>query len=105
MSRGSGDNAVAGGGRRTTMFTRPRLLGAGSRTSARDQHSRLLGAYEEMALGWFWATDAEGQITYITESVSTLLTGEPHGLIGRDLITLFRSGDADIERRRTLGFQ
>ena len=33
----------------------------------------LLQNYEESGQGWFWSTDAEGRISYITESVATSL--------------------------------
>jgi diguanylate cyclase (GGDEF)-like protein len=69
------------------------------------EHSRLLRNYEEMKLGWFWATDAEGQITYISAPIGLLLTGEADGLLGRDLISLFKPTTGEIERRRTLPFQ
>jgi len=33
----------------------------------------LLQNYEESGRGWFWSTDAEGRITYLTEVVCELL--------------------------------
>jgi len=101
----SGRNAAAAnaGERRASPFTRARW--SGREDSLKDEHSRLLRNYEEMRLGWFWATNAEGQITYISETIGTALTGDPHGLLGRNLVSLFKPTAGEIERRRTLPFQ
>ncbi|MEI9851742.1 MAG: EAL domain-containing protein [Sphingomonas sp.] len=90
-------------------FARSRWSGGRDAAAAKDTHSRLLRAYEEMKLGCFWATDAEGRITYITEAIALALTGDAGGLLGHDLVSLFKSaGEAageDPSRRRTLPFQ
>src|SRR5690606_13304621 len=36
-------------------------------TDADAERLRLFRNYEQMAIGWFWATDAEGRITYLSE--------------------------------------
>jgi len=71
------------------------------------EHLRLFRNYEAMDLGWFWATDAEGQITYISEGAARSLGVTGDALIGRDLISLFKNAneEADVERRRTMPFQ
>ncbi|MDG2532883.1 EAL domain-containing protein [Sphingomonas sp. HITSZ_GF] len=71
------------------------------------EHLRLFRNYEAMDLGWFWATDAEGHITYISEGAARSLGTTGDALIGRDLISLFRNpnDEADAERRRTMPFQ
>ncbi|MCW3847730.1 EAL domain-containing protein [Sphingomonas sp. LB-2] len=99
----SGANATAAtSARRASPFAR---WGGGKRdTAEQDEHSRLLRNYEEMGLGWFWATDAEGRITYISEQISTMLGGAPDALIGRDLLSLFQSVNSEVEKRRTLPF-
>src|SRR3546814_5704005 len=33
----------------------------------------LLRNYEESGRGWFWSTDAEGRLTYISEAVAALM--------------------------------
>jgi diguanylate cyclase (GGDEF)-like protein/PAS domain S-box-containing protein len=71
------------------------------------EHLRLFRNYESMDLGWFWATDSEGRITYISEGAARSLGVLGEALIGRDLISLFRNAneEADVERRRTMPFQ
>ncbi len=103
-SSGTGSAAAKQGGRGTLPFALGRRSADAREAAEKDEHSRLLRNYEEMALGWFWATNAEGQITYISEPVATLLGGEPDGLIGRDLLSLFKSVNSEVERKRTLPF-
>ncbi|MDQ0251083.1 putative bifunctional diguanylate cyclase/phosphodiesterase [Sphingomonas sp. Sphisp140] len=71
------------------------------------EHLRLFRNYEAMDLGWFWATDAEGRITYVSEGAARSLGVTGDTLIGRDLISLFKNAneEADAERRRTMPFQ
>ncbi|MBB4097872.1 putative bifunctional diguanylate cyclase/phosphodiesterase [Sphingomonas kyeonggiensis] len=71
------------------------------------EHLRLFRNYEAMDLGWFWATDAEGRIAYISEGAARSLGVTGDALIGRDLISLFKNAneEADVERRRTMPFQ
>jgi len=69
-----------------------------------ETHSRLLRNYEDMEIGCFWATDADGAVTYMTGTMGTALTGDADGLLGRDLMAVFKSADLDAERRKTLPF-
>ncbi len=71
------------------------------------EHLRLFRNYEAMNLGWFWATDAEGRITYISEGAARSLGQTGDALLGRDLVSLFKNpnDEADAERRRTMPFQ
>jgi len=101
---GSGSAAARQAGRGTLPFALGRRSASARDAAEKDEHSRLLRNYEEMALGWFWATDADGRITYISEPVSIALAGEPDALIGRELLTLFKSVNSEVERRRTLPF-
>jgi diguanylate cyclase (GGDEF)-like protein/PAS domain S-box-containing protein len=70
------------------------------------EHLRLFHNYEDMELGWFWATDAEGRITYISEGAARSLGHDAIGLVGQELLSLFdhASDEVDSERRRTLPF-
>ncbi|RYY41089.1 MAG: diguanylate cyclase, partial [Sphingomonadales bacterium] len=71
------------------------------------EHLRLFRNYEAMELGWFWASDAEGRITYVSEAAARALGDAPEALLGRDFLSLFDNvnGDMDTERKRTLPFQ
>ena len=63
----------------------------------------LVRAHEESGVGWFWATDATGGVTYITHHIVPLLTSTPNSAMGRQLIDLFVQGN-DGEGGRTLAF-
>jgi diguanylate cyclase (GGDEF)-like protein/PAS domain S-box-containing protein len=98
-----GRQSVAGTAGRNFSFARKP---AGDERDA--DHLRLFRNYEEMGLGWFWATDAEGGITYISGVASAALGEAPEALIGRDFLALFKHAIDDAresKQRRTLPFQ
>lgn len=81
--------------------------GDGKDPAARLQ---LLEEFENSGQGWFWATDREGQLSYISESAAQMLGVSADQLMGRPLGSLFvlkpgSSGDDDPARsERTLSF-
>jgi diguanylate cyclase (GGDEF)-like protein len=87
-----------------SRLARARWSGSQREDPIKDEHSRLLRNYEDMELGCFWATDADGAITYVTGSVAAALTGDEDGLLGRELMSLFTSADPTAERRKTLAY-
>ena len=42
----------------------------------------LLQNYEETRQGWFWSTDDEGRLLYLTESIAEMLGKQSGDLIG-----------------------
>ena len=60
----------------------------------------LLQNYEKTGQGWFWSSDAEGNLTYLTGSVAELLGKDPGDLLGRSFTSLFCpvAGKADLQR-------
>ncbi len=64
----------------------------------------LLQNYEETRQGWFWSTDAEGRLTYLTDSISEVFGKKPGELLGTPLVELFGKTKADGEQQRTLPF-
>ena len=64
----------------------------------------LLQNYEESRQGWFWSTDANGRMTYITESVAQMLGRSGADLLGAHFTELFLPADSHGERQRTLPF-
>ncbi|WP_345719761.1 EAL domain-containing protein [Qipengyuania polymorpha] len=77
------------------------------RPIAADDHARrieLLDSFETSGLGWFWATDHQGRIIYLSENAKTRLGLEDDDIIGKPLTELFLSCDGsgqtdDIEKR------
>ncbi|WP_235302937.1 EAL domain-containing protein [Sphingopyxis sp. MWB1] len=65
---------------------------------------RLLQNYEESGRGWFWATNAEGRLTYISETVAARLGKSGDGLAGTPLVELFDGSAGESERQRSLPF-
>lgn len=81
------------------------LLGGGTADASRGQADQqalaLLHDYEASGLGWFWATDAQGRITYISECVAEKLQRPPAELIAQPFHSLFvvdRDEDVGVER-------
>jgi len=66
--------------------------------------SLILRAYEESCQGWFWSTDKNGCLTYLTERVVPLLTKEPGNVLGTSLADLFLKGDEGSGAGRNLPF-
>ena len=61
----------------------------------------LLQDYEASGLGWFWASDSHGQITYISDCVARLLGKDRSAIIGQPMQSLFileRDEDDQVER-------
>ncbi|MCW3835790.1 putative bifunctional diguanylate cyclase/phosphodiesterase [Sphingomonas canadensis] len=66
----------------------------------------LLRTYEDMRLGWFWATDAEGDLTYLSDWIEEQMTaGSGAPVLGRTLLSVFSAETReDTESTRTLPF-
>ena len=67
---------------------------------------RFVEEYEESGRGWFWETNAEGRVTYLSASLVERLGGGEQAAIGarfEDLLLIDAGGDTD-EGRRTLDF-
>ncbi len=79
-----------------------------STRSGLDANARLalLDQFEELSLGWFWATDASGKVTYLSESAAEMIGLEPGQIMGTALSELFIPDAADDpdKAERPLGF-
>jgi PAS domain-containing protein len=58
-------------------------------SSEREQAILLLQDYEASGAGWFWSTDSEGRITYISDCVARQLGSSRSDLLGKTFHTLF----------------
>lgn len=74
-----------------------------SNTSAKDA-VLLLQNFEESGRGWFWSTDAEGRISYLSDSVCRLLGRPASEMIGAQFVDLFCQGEEAASHQRTLPF-
>ena len=67
------------------------------------QPQLLLQDFERSGQGWFWLSDAQGRIGYISESVAAQLGTSPDELIGQPFHSLFiLERDEDETSERTL---
>ncbi len=64
----------------------------------------LLQNFEESGRGWFWSTDAEGRITYLSNSVCEILGRPASEIIGSHFAGLFCQGEEAASHQRTLPF-
>ena len=76
----------------------------GSRNIKPAEALLLLQNYEESGQGWFWSTDAAGNLTYITESISQILDSKSVDLIGKPMAALFLAPVDSTAGARTLPF-
>lgn len=56
---------------------------------------KLLDNFEELGLGWFWATDAKGRLTYLSETAARALGSDSDALLGMQLTSLFVPDKSD----------
>ena len=64
----------------------------------------LLSEYEATGHGWFWETDRQGRIAYVSPRIAKLLGTNPSALVGKPFADLFILSTAEKESERTLKF-
>ncbi|MGA9581214.1 MAG: EAL domain-containing protein [Allosphingosinicella sp.] len=64
----------------------------------------LMHSFELSGQGWFWATDPEGRLTYISDSIAKALGGACRSPVGSRFADLFVPADGDESGRRPLPF-
>lgn len=64
----------------------------------------LLRNFESSGRGWFWATDAAGHITYLSEPIISLLGLKSGEILGKPFLSLFYSAEEQDQNQRTLPF-
>ena len=70
-----------------------------------ERSDRLLQEYERSGRGWFWETDRQGCLVYLSDTLAQTLDMPAGGLIGRPITEIVRPGDRQRgDGERTLGF-
>jgi diguanylate cyclase (GGDEF)-like protein/PAS domain S-box-containing protein len=64
----------------------------------------LLRNFESSGRGWFWSTDVNGNINYLSMPVLTLLNMAPADVLGKPFLSLFHGASEHEENQRTLPF-
>ena len=68
---------------------------------------RFIDEFENSGRGWFWETNFEGTLSYVSQQLADDFNCEPDELLGRqftDLLSVETSGFDANEERKTLGF-
>ncbi len=86
-----------------------RTGGSNPQEEARPELGRaeaLLQEFESSEKGWFWETERDGALSYISDSVARALGREQDDLVGRPFTDLISTETADgsATSERTLGF-
>jgi diguanylate cyclase (GGDEF)-like protein/PAS domain S-box-containing protein len=100
----AGSSKAAGGGGLLTKLGQGGSNGATSvapKASSREA-LLLIQNFEESGRGWFWSTDADGRVTYLSESVCKKLGTTLAELSGKHFLDLFCKPEGDEDRQRTL---
>ena len=70
-----------------------------------QRSDRLLQEHERTGRGWFWETDRQGCLTYISDALAQTLDTPGTALIGRPITDIVKPGDKKQgDGERTLGF-
>ncbi|HEU0097810.1 MAG TPA: EAL domain-containing protein [Allosphingosinicella sp.] len=87
---------------RQTLFTARQRL---SMEWQAEKARRFVADFEASGRGWFWETNADGALTYVSDPLAAHLGLAATELVGRrfEEVLLLDSGDGD-DSRRTLGF-
>ena len=114
----SGDPAVVGGIATMSMVVVGYSVGS-TRTMIATAHDRLLldheahkalhfvNEFENSGRGWFWETNSQGTLSYVSQQLADDFQTEPETLLGRQFTTLLSVGatpDTALREERTLGF-
>ncbi|HVI04685.1 MAG TPA: PAS domain-containing protein, partial [Sphingomicrobium sp.] len=68
---------------------------------------RFIDEFENSGRGWFWETNAEGTLSYVSRQLADDFECEPTDLLGRqftDLLSVDTETSDSMEERKTLGF-
>ena len=68
---------------------------------------RFIDEFENSGRGWFWETNFEGTLSYVSQQLADDFDCKPADLLGRqftDLLSVETSGFEGNEERKTLGF-
>jgi diguanylate cyclase (GGDEF)-like protein/PAS domain S-box-containing protein len=72
----------------------------------REQAARLASSFEQCGAGWFWETDSQGRLTYISPAFLSALGTSADSLIGQPFAAIADSASSELASgdRRALDF-
>ena len=87
------------------------MIAAGRRRLDLDAEARkavnFVEEFENSGRGWFWETNPEGTLSYVSQQLADDFECQAHELLGRQftgLLSVDTAPDGPIEERKTLGF-
>jgi diguanylate cyclase (GGDEF)-like protein len=87
------------------------VLATGRKRLQLDAEARkalqFVDEFEHSGRGWFWETNAEGTLSYVSQQLADDFQCEAHELLGRqfnDLLSVDTGSGGALEERKTLGF-
>lgn len=84
---------------------RKELLARAARASDQERALNLVRDYESAGRGWFWETDRQGNLVYLSPTVAAKLDVPVNKLIGKPFTDIIRKRvGSDESEERTLGF-
>lgn len=71
-----------------------------------ERRLSLLDSFEESGIGWFWATDGQGRLIYLSPNAISQIGCDPADIMGKSIASLFSTDPVDEAegKRRPLGF-
>ena len=92
------------------VSARDYILMVGRRLSAEWQSEkarRFVQEFEQSGQGWFWETNSEGELLYVSDQLAEDIKRNPAELLGRRFTDLLSAEELDASetQERTLGFQ
>ncbi len=69
-----------------------------------DEKLAMLSDLERSGLGWFWASDADGNLTYLSATIAERIELPLSDLVGHKLIEVFASAEQEV-RSKTLALK
>jgi len=100
----SDDASPASGTRRFLDKWTAQKNAEGDESAASKEALLLLRNFESSGRGWFWSTNADGNITYLSEPVISMLALSAADIFGKPFISLFHSAPQPEQNQRTLPF-
>ena len=114
----SGDPAVVGGIATMSMVVVAYSVGSARKMIAtarqrltldNEAHKALqfVTEFENSGRGWFWETNSQGTLSYVSEQLADDFETQPEAMLGRQftaLLSVDASPDSAIREERTLGF-
>ncbi|WHO39696.1 EAL domain-containing protein [Sphingobium sp. AP49] len=90
---------------RQATADRERAIGQHQQDLKAQRSDRLLQEYEQSGRGWFWETDRQGCLAYISDTLEQQLGMASGGLAGQPITDIIQPGDRQHgDGERTLGF-